>query len=89
MGDSSLKTVLGLANAAAAYGSQGLGYETDMEDAEFVVMATLDGVAQASLTAKFLSITNKSVSGFVVECGDNKATDDVAVAIFGQAAAPA
>jgi len=89
MGDSTLKTVLGLANAAVAYGTQGLGYETDMEDAEFVVMATLDGVAQASLTAKFLSITNKSVSGFVVECGDNTATDDVAVAIFGQAAAPA
>ena len=89
MGDSTLKTVLGLANAAVAYGTQGLGYETDMEDAEFVVMATLDGVAQTSLIAKFLSITNKSVSGFVVECGDNTATDDVAVAIFGQAAAPA
>jgi len=89
MGNSTLKTVLGLADAAKDYGSQGLGYETDMEDAEFVVMATLDGVAQASLTAKFLSITNKSVSGFVVECGDNTATDDVAVAIFGQAAAPA
>ena len=89
MGNSSLKTVLGLADAAVAYGSQGLGYETDMEDANYLVMATLDGVAQASLMAKFLSITNKSVSGFVVECGNNTATDDVAVAIFGQAAAPA
>jgi hypothetical protein len=89
MGNSSLKTVLGLADAAVAYGSQGLGYETDMEDANYLVMATLDGVAQASLTAKFLSITNKAVGGFVVECGDNRATDDVAVAIFGQAAAPA
>ncbi len=89
MGDSTLKTVLGLANAAAAYGSQGLGYDTDMEDANFVVMAALDGVAQVSLAGKFLSITNKAVTGFVVECGDNTATDDVAVAIFGQAAAPA
>jgi len=89
MGNSSLETVLGLADAAVAYGSQGLGYETDMEDANYLVMATLDGVAQASLTAKFLSITNKAVGGFVVECGDNTATDDVAVAIFGQAAAPA
>ena len=89
MGDSSLKTVLGLANAAAAYGSQGLGYETDMEDALFIAVATLDGVAQASLAGKGLSITNKAVDGFVVECEDNSATDDVDVAIFGQEAAPA
>jgi len=89
MGNSTLKTVLGLADAATAYGTQGLGYDTDMASDDYLVMATLDGVPQASLLAKFLSITNKALTGFVVECGDNTATDDVALAIFGQAATEA
>lgn len=89
MGDSSLKTVLGLANAAAAYGSQGLGYETDMADADYVVNATITGTAQASMATKNLSITNLATDGFVVECEGTSATDDVFVTVFGEAEAPA
>jgi len=89
MGDSSLKTVLGLANAAAAYGSQGLGYETDMADADYVVNATITGTAQASMATKNLSITNLATDGFVVECEGTGATDDVFVTVFGEAEAPA
>ena len=86
MGDSSLKTVLGLAKDATSYGSQGLGYATDMADALYVVVATLAGVAQGNLTGRILSITNQAVGGFDVECFEATATDDVFVAIFGQAA---
>lgn len=89
MGDSTLKTVLGLAKDAAAYGSQGLGYDTDMADTDYVVNATLVGVAQGSLLGKLLGITSLQVSGFTVECSDATATDDVYVAVFGQAAAEA
>jgi len=89
MGDSTLKTVLGLAKDAAAYGSQGLGYDTDMADTDYVVNATLVGVAQGSLPGKLLGITSLQVSGFTVECSDATATDDVYVAVFGQAAAEA
>ncbi len=89
MGDSTLKTVLGLANAATAYGSQGLGYKTNMADSDYVVNATVVGVAQGSLTGLILGITSMTVGGFVVECLDSSATNDVFVAIFGQAAAEA
>jgi len=89
MGDSSLKTVLGLANALTDYGSQGLGYETDMADALYIVNATLTGVAQASLAGKGLSVTNVATGGFDVECENNSATDNVFVTVFGEAAAPA
>jgi len=89
MGDSTLKTVLGLANAATAYGSQGLGYETDMADADYVVNATITGTPQASMATKNLSITNLATDGFVVECEVTGATDDVFVTVFGEAEAPA
>ena len=86
MGNSTLNTVLGLGDAATAYGSQGLGYATDMADALYVVVATLAGVAQANLAGRILSITNPAVGGFDVECFEATATDDVFVAVFGQAA---
>jgi len=89
MGDSTLKTVLGLANAATAYGSQGLGYETDMADADYVVNATITGTPRASMATKNLSITNLATDGFVVECEGTGATDDVFVTVFGEAEAPA
>lgn len=82
MGDSTLKTVLGLANAAKAYGSQGLGYDSDMADTGYAVIATLNGVAQASLAGKGLSATNLDTTGFTVECENATATDDVSVLVM-------
>jgi len=79
MGNSTLKTVLGLAQNATDYGSQGLGYGEDMPDANYIVQATIAGTAQASMATKNLSITNPSTSGFVVECEGTSATDYVFV----------
>lgn len=89
MGDSTLKAVIGLDNAAKDYGSQGLGYETDMADTTYIVNATITGTAQASMAQKNLSITNVAADGFSVECEGTSATDYVFVTVFGEAEAQA
>jgi hypothetical protein len=76
--------ILGI--TGSAYGAQGLGYDTDMADADYLVLATLDGVAQANLAAKCLGITSKATTGFQVECETAAATHDVDVLIVGVAA---
>lgn len=82
MGNSTLKTVLGLVDAAKDYGEQGLGYDSDMADTGYAVIATLNGVAQASLAGKGLSATNLATTGFVIECEANNATDEVSVLVM-------
>lgn len=82
-GDSTLKTVLGLANALTAYGSEGLGL-TDMADTDYVVSAVLTGAADQS--ARGLSINNIATTGFRVYCETTAATDDVFLTICGLSA---
>lgn len=83
MGDSGLKTVLGLAQAAAAYGAQGLGFDFDMSDTDYAVVASITGTVQASLASKNLSTTSLATDGFDVECETAAATDDVFLMIIG------
>lgn len=83
MGNSTLKTVLGLAQNATDYGGQGLGYSTDMADANYVVAPALSGTAQASLATKDLSITNPATTGFTIECEGTSATEYVGVIVGG------
>lgn len=79
MGNSTLKTVIGIPDATKDYGSQGLGYASDMPNATYAVVATLKDLAQASLAGTGLAITNIAASGFVVECEKNTSSDYVSV----------
>jgi len=85
MGNSTLKTVLGLGQGREEFGFDGLGYDTDMADDDYTVVATLKDAAQAGLglVDKGLSITNIGTAGFTVECEDDTSVDDVFVLIAG------
>jgi len=76
--------ILGI--TGSAYGAQGLGYDTDMVDANYLALATLNGVARASLAGKCLSVTGRTAAGFQVECETANATHNVDVLILGAAA---
>jgi hypothetical protein len=78
-GNSTLKTVLGIAQNAAGYGAQGLGLD-DAEDGNYVVNATLKNVT--SLAGKCLSVANRTATGFRVYCETTAATDDVDLIIM-------
>jgi peptidoglycan hydrolase CwlO-like protein len=86
IGAGTANAALGFVQAAEDFGSIGLGYETDMADANYVVMATLSGVDQASIVGLGLSINSKATAGFEIECEDDTSTEDVAVLIFGSIA---
>ena len=73
--------ILGI--TGSAYGAQGLGYDTDMADANYLALATLNGVASASLADAGLSITGRTAAGFQVECETAAAAHDVDVLILG------
>ena len=77
-------TVLGI--TGSAYGGQGLEYDTDMANGDYMVLATLNGVAQTNLAAKCLSITNRTAAGFSVECETVAAEHGVDVLVLGVAA---
>ena len=85
-GNGTLNAVLGFTNAAVHTGANGLGYATDMANATYQVIATLNGTAAASLGATGLSINNRSTTGFDIECETVAATEDVDVIIVGDAA---
>jgi hypothetical protein len=78
---STADTVLGI--AGSAYGAQGLGYDSDMADDQYLVQATLNGVGQANLAAKCLGITSRTAAGFSVECETAAAAHDVDLVIVG------
>jgi hypothetical protein len=88
-GSGTLNTILGFTNSEEHYGTQGLGYATDMANDTYAVVATLNGVAQATLADKGLSITSRAAGGFNVECETAAATDDVDLIIIGTPAAAA
>lgn len=86
IGSGTLNTVLGFTADNTYYGGAGLGYDTNMADANYWVAATLSGVAQADLAGKNLSVANKTSSGFTLNCESSTATDNVDLIIFGRAA---
>jgi hypothetical protein len=83
MGNGTLNTVLGLTNEAEYYGMVGMGYSTDMADANYFAVATLNGTT--TLTSLNLSITNRSTTGFHVRCETAASTQYVDVIIMGVA----
>jgi hypothetical protein len=87
MGNGTLNTAIGFTNAAGFYGAAGLGYASDMANANYKVIATLNGVAAGSLANKALSVNNRLASGFDLVCQTAAATDEVDIIIIGQAAA--
>lgn len=86
IGNGTLNSVLGFTFGDTYYGGVGLGYDTDMANANYWVAATLSGVAQGSLAGKGLSVTSKTTSGFTLNCESSSATDDVDLLIVGVAA---
>lgn len=75
---STADTVLGI--TGSAYGAQGLGFDADMADDEYKVVATLNGAT--SLSGKGLSINSRTTAGFNILCETTAAEDDVDLAIF-------
>ena len=64
----------------------GLGYATDMANADYIVLPVLSGTAQADVGGKGFSINDKTTSGFTLVCEDSNATDTVDLVIIGVAA---
>jgi len=87
MGNGTANDILGFVNLDADYGTQGLGYGTDMADVNYVVVATFNGVAAANLPDDNLSIGNKSTSGFEVQSETEASTYSVDLLIEGEEAA--
>jgi len=83
IGAGTLNTVLGFTEANEYYGGQGLGYDGDMADTNYIVTAVLEGVAQNSIAGKGLSINSKATDGFDLVCEDATSTDGVDLIIVG------
>ena len=84
IGAGTANNVLGFTQGAAISGAQGLGYETDMADASYVVLPVLTG---ATATDLGLSITAKTAAGFNVVCETAASTAAVDLLIVGAPAA--
>jgi hypothetical protein len=78
-GNSTLKTVLGIAQNAAVFGGQGLDLD-DAADGNYVVSATLK--TTTSPGAKGLSVTNRTTTGFRIYCETAASTDPVDLVII-------
>jgi hypothetical protein len=81
---STADAILGI--TGSAYGAQGIGYSSGMKDDAYYVLATLQGVAAASLAGTGLSITNKAASGFSIESEDTDSEETVDVLVVGVSA---
>ena len=86
-GDSTLKTAIGLAQGAAAYGAQGLGFSTDMDDTDYLVQVTVDGTVGGSLGAMCVGVNTRTATGFELECETAASEAYVSLLITGVAAA--
>ncbi len=76
---SSADTVLGI--TGSAYGAQGLGFDSDMTDDEYKVIATLKDAD--TIADKGLSINDRTAAGFNIVCETTAATDEVDILIAG------
>lgn len=85
-GNGTLNAVVGITNAEGFYGSQGLGFATDMADANFIVTITPVDVVGASLADIALGVSGKLASEFSIQCETTSSAIVVDVVIFGLAA---
>ena len=69
-----------------ARGKIGMGATANMTDSDYFAVATLNGVAAASLGALNLSVTTRTTSGFAIECETTASTADVDVIVIGNPA---
>jgi len=86
MGNSTLKTVVGLADAAANYGAQGLGYASDMADALYNVQLTIYDTAAGSLADIAVGVNDLAASGFSISCETAADESKIMVTVHGVAA---
>lgn len=78
---STADTVLGI--SGSAYGAQGLGYDSDMADGEYLVLLTLCDSEEANVTA--LSVNNRTAEGFDIVAGVDACAEDVDILVVGAA----
>jgi len=86
LGNGTLNAVVGITNADAFYGAQGLGYASDMANGDYRVLLTPSNVASASLGTIALGSINKAADEFGVECETAASVIVVDVVIIGDAA---
>jgi hypothetical protein len=67
----------------SAYGAQGLGYDTDMANDDYLVALSLTGVNAAGIAGDSVSTNTKTVAGFLIESETTAATHDVDVIVAG------
>lgn len=83
MGNGTLNAVIGLTNSEEYYGAQSMGLASNMSAATYFVFAQIIGIASAALADIALSITNKAVSGFRIECETTSSVADVDLLVLG------
>jgi len=83
IGAGTANTVLGFTQGTTIYGAQGLGFESDMADDDYIVVPVLTGSTAADLG---LGIDGKTAAGFDVICETAASTATVDLLIIGAAA---
>lgn len=83
IGAGTANNVLGFTQAATMYGAQGLGFESDMADGDYIVIPVLTGSTAADLG---LGIDGKTAAGFGVVCETAASTATVDLLVIGAAA---
>lgn len=83
VGAGTANSVLGFTGSATVYGAQGLGYDTDMDSGNYVVVPVLLG---ASATDLGISVANKTAGQFDLVCETTASTATVDLFIVGAAA---
>lgn len=81
LGNGTANTALGFTNAQVENFIRGLGYDTDMANADYNVVATLKGAASPASLG--LSITTPTAAGFSIVCQTANSVADVYVQIEG------
>ncbi len=71
-GAGTANTAIGMTSAETSLGAQGMGFDTDMEDALYYVMAMLRG--EATIAGKGLSINTPTTAGFNILCETTAST---------------
>ena len=82
-GNGTLNTLIGCPNLEADYGAQGLGFASNMSDANYIVMLTLNGTADP--TSKVVTVNSRSVSGFDIVSDGATDADYVDILVIGVA----
>ncbi len=80
-GNGTLNVLIGCPNGEVDYGAQGMGYASDMGDANYVVLVSLNGTADP--TNHGVSVNNRTAAGFDLVSDGATDTDYVDILVIG------